>query len=69
MSATKTHPRNCNWCQHVLYVHGNRDLITCGKLLAEIAADAEEGEEIDTELADGIAADFAQECEDFSALQ
>jgi hypothetical protein len=41
------------------------ELITCGMLLAEIAGDAEEGEEIDTELADGIHHTFASECSDF----
>lgn len=57
--------RNCNNCRHVLYVKG--ELITCGKLMAELAADAEDGEEIDTELADGIHETFAEECEDFES--
>jgi hypothetical protein len=54
--------RSCNDCQHCLM---RGELITCGMLLAEIAGDAEEGEEIDTELADGIHHTFAEECSDF----
>lgn len=54
--------RSCNDCQHCL-MRGK--LIACGSLLAEIAADAEDGEEIDTELADGIHHTFAEECSDF----
>lgn len=49
--------RNCNNCEHVL-VRG--EFITCGLVLSE-------GDEYDADLADGIASDFAEMCEDFSA--
>ena len=54
--------RSCNNCQHCLT---QGEDITCGLLLSEIAGDAEEGEEIDTELAVGIHHTFASECSDF----
>lgn len=55
-------PRSCNDCTHCL-VKG--ETITCGLLLSEIAGDAEEGEEIDTELAVGLDHDWAEECDDY----
>ncbi len=54
--------KTCNNCQHCLVLGEN---ITCGALLSEIAGDAEEGEDVDTELAVGIHNTFASECSDF----